>query len=107
MLGMLDGSGYEKTGSGSAASIRYVAEVMRRFYADRSEYFGDPDFYHVPIKKLLDPRYIASRRDSIDRQHATPSDQLHPGDLAAYESTETTHYNIVDTDGNTVAVTYT
>jgi gamma-glutamyltranspeptidase/glutathione hydrolase len=107
MLGMLDGSSYEKTGAGSAASIHYVAEVMRRFYADRSEYFGDPDFYQVPIKKLLDPRYIASRRDSIDRQHATPSDQLHPGDLTAYESTETTHYNIVDAEGNAVAVTYT
>lgn len=107
MLGMLDGSGYEKTGAGSAASIHYVAEVMRRAYADRSEYFGDPDFYKVPVKKLLDPRYIASRRDSIDRQHATPSDQLHPGDLTRYESTETTHFNIVDADGNAVAVTYT
>jgi gamma-glutamyltranspeptidase / glutathione hydrolase len=107
MLGMLEGSDYEKTGAGSATSIHYVAEVMRRFYADRSEYFGDPDFYKVPIKKLLDPRYIASRRDGIDRQHATPSDQLHPGDLTAYESTETTHYNIVDADGNAVAVTYT
>jgi len=76
MLGMLDGSGYEKTGAGSAASIHYVAEVMRRFYADRSEYFGDPGFVKVPVKTLLDSRYIASRRDSIDRQHATPSDQL-------------------------------
>ena len=74
MLGMLEGSGYEKTGAGSAASIHYVAEVMRRFYADRSEYFGDPDFYKVPISKLLDPKYIASRRDSIDPLHATPSD---------------------------------
>ena len=107
MLGMLDGSGYEKTGAGSAASIHYVAEVMRRFYADRSEYFGDPDFFKVPVKKLLDPRYISSRRDTIDRQHATSSEQLHPGDLAAHESTETTHYNIVDAEGNAVAVTYT
>ncbi|MDQ2949619.1 MAG: gamma-glutamyltransferase [Acidobacteriota bacterium] len=107
MLGMLDGSGYEKTGAGSAASIHYVAEVMRRFYADRSEYFGDPDFFKVPLKKLLDPHYISSRRDTIDRQHATSSEQLHPGNLAARESTETTHYNIVDAEGNAVAVTYT
>ncbi|HWY46953.1 MAG TPA: gamma-glutamyltransferase [Bryobacteraceae bacterium] len=107
MLGMLDGSGYEKTGAGSAATIHYVAEVMRRFYADRSEYFGDPDFVKVPMPKLLDPRYIASRRNSIDPQHATPSDQIRPGDLGPYEKTETTHYNIVDSEGNAVAVTYT
>ena len=76
MLGMLEGSGYEKTGAGSAASIHYVAEVMRRFYADRSEYFGDPDFFKVPISKLLDPKYIASRRASIDPAacHAERSD---------------------------------
>jgi gamma-glutamyltranspeptidase/glutathione hydrolase len=107
MLGMLDGSGYEKSGAGSAASIHYVAEAMRRFYADRSEYFGDPDFFKVPMTKLLDPRYITSRRKSIDPKHATPSEQIRPGDLAPYESTETTHYNIVDREGNAVAVTYT
>jgi gamma-glutamyltranspeptidase/glutathione hydrolase len=107
MLGMLEGSGYEKTGAGSAASIHYVAEVMRRFYADRSEYFGDSDFYKVPVRKLLDPHYIASRRDSIDPLHATPSSQIRPGELAGHESTETTHFNIVDNEGNAVAVTYT
>ena len=107
MLGMLEGSGYEKTGAGSAASIHYVAEVMRRFYADRSEYFGDPDFYKVPVTKLLDPAYIARRRSSIDPQHATPSDQIRPGKLAGREGSETTHFNIVDAEGNAVAVTYT
>ncbi|HTC33733.1 MAG TPA: gamma-glutamyltransferase [Bryobacteraceae bacterium] len=107
MLAMLDGSGYEKTGPGSAASIHYVAEVMRRFYADRSEYFSDPDFAPVPVSKLLDPHYIASRRATIDREHATPSSQIRPGVLTAHESTETTHFNIVDAEGNAVAVTYT
>ena len=107
MLGMLEGSGYEKSGAGSAASIHYVAEVMRRFYADRSEYFGDPDFVQVPITKLLDPAYIASRRRSIDPQHATPSSEIRPGNLNAYESTQTTHFNVVDSEGNAVAVTYT
>ena len=107
MLGMLEGSGYEKTGAGSAASIHYVAEVMRRFYADRSEYFGDPDFYKVPIGKLLDPKYIASRRDTIDRLRATPSDQIGPGKISVREGTQTTHFNVVDSDGNAVAVTYT
>ncbi len=107
MLGMLEGSGYEKGGAGSAESIHYMAEVMRRFSADRSEYFGDPDFYQVPIQKLLDPKYIASRRASIDPAHATPSDQIHPGSISMREGTETTHFNIVDSAGNTVAVTYT
>lgn len=106
MLGMLEGSGYEKTGAGSAASIHYVAEVMRRSYADRSEYFGDPDFYQVPVSKLLDPKYIAGRRSSIDPLHATPSDQIRPG-ISVREGTETTHFNIVDSEGNAVAVTYT
>ena len=107
MLGMLEGSGYEKTGAGSAASLHYVAETMRRFYADRSEYFGDPDFFKVPVSKLLDPRYIARRRESIDPKRVTPSQQIRAGNLAPYESTETTHFNIVDSEGNAVAVTYT
>jgi gamma-glutamyltranspeptidase/glutathione hydrolase len=107
MLAMLQGSGYEKSGAGSAASIHYVAEVMRRFYADRSEYFGDPDFYKVPITKLLDPAYMAQRRATIDPQRATASDKIRPGKLAPHESSETTHFNVVDAEGNAVAVTYT
>ena len=107
MLGMLEGSGYEKSGAGSAAAIHYVAEVMRRFYADRSEYFGDPDFVKVPITKLLDPAYIATRRRSIDPQQATPSSEIRPGNLNANEGTQTTHFNVVDSEGNAVAVTYT
>ncbi len=107
MLGMLENSGYEKSGSGSAASIHYVAETMRRYYADRSEYLGDPDFYKVPVRGLLDPEYIHKRAASIDRDHATLSDQLGPGQPSMQESTETTHYNVVDAEGNSVAVTYT
>ncbi len=106
MAGMLEHSGYEKTGWGAAATIHYMAETMRRYYADRSEFFGDPDFFHGPIRGLLDPDYIRKRAASIDRDHATPSDQLGPGEPAK-ESTETTHYNIVDSAGNAVAVTYT
>ena len=68
---------------------------------------GDPDFYKNPIKQLLDPAYIASRRASIDPKHATSSDEIKHGDIKVHESTETTHYSIVDADGNAVAVTYT
>jgi gamma-glutamyltranspeptidase/glutathione hydrolase len=107
MLGMLDGSGYGKAGPGAAATIHYVAEVMRRYFADRSQYLGDSDFVKVPVKGLLDPAYIRERRASIDPDRATPSDQLNPGKPAGRESTETTHYSIVDASGNAVAVTYT
>jgi gamma-glutamyltranspeptidase/glutathione hydrolase len=107
MMGMLEGSGYEKSGAGSAASIHYVAETMRRFFADRSQYLGDPDFFKVPLAGLLDPAYIQKRRASIDAAHATPSAQIRPGGPPGSESTETTHYNVVDAEGNAVAVTYT
>jgi gamma-glutamyltranspeptidase/glutathione hydrolase len=107
MLGVLEGSGYEKSGFGSAATVHYMAEAMRRYFADRSEYMGDPDFYHVPVAGLLSPRYIAGLRSTIDRDHATASASLRPGKPGAYESGETTHYSIVDADGNAVAVTYT
>ena len=107
MLGMLDGTGYEKSGAGSANSYHYLAEVMRRFYADRNEYLGDPDFIKNPNAALLDPSYIRKRRDSIDPSLATASDQISPGLPAGKESTETTHYSIADEQGNVVAVTYT
>src|SRR5260370_758880 len=110
MLGMLDDSGYEKTGAGSATTYHYLAEVMRRFYADRNEYLGDSDFVKNPIAALLDPAYIRKRRESIDPIQATASDQISPGlsaSAAPKESTETTHYTIVDELGNLVAVTYT
>jgi gamma-glutamyltranspeptidase/glutathione hydrolase len=107
MLGMLEDSGYQKTGAGSAAAIHYTAEVMRRFFADRGKYLGDSDFVKVPVKGLLDPAYVRERRASIDPDHATPSDLLNPGKPAGREGTETTHYSIIDAVGNAVAVTYT
>jgi gamma-glutamyltranspeptidase/glutathione hydrolase len=107
MLGMLEGSGYEKGGAGSAAAIHYTAEVMRRFFADRAQFMGDPDFVKVPVKGLLDPAYLKARQASIDLDRATPSGQLLPGEPAGREGTETTHYSIVDDQGNAVSVTYT
>jgi gamma-glutamyltranspeptidase/glutathione hydrolase len=107
MLAMLDATGYEKTGAGSAESYHYLAEVMRRFYADRSEYLGDPDSVKNPISFLLDPAYLRTRRATINPERATPNEQLGPGLSVKMEDTETTHYNIVDEQGNAVAVTYT
>lgn len=107
MMGMLEPTDYAKSGLGSARELHFLAEAMRRFFADRSEYLGDPEFYHVPITALLNPKYIASRRASIDPDHATPSSAVRPGGVASYESTETTHFSIVDAAGNAVSVTYT
>jgi gamma-glutamyltranspeptidase/glutathione hydrolase len=114
IMGMLTGTNYESAGPDSAKAIHYEAEAMRRFYADRSEYLGDPGFYTVPVKQLLAPNYLAWRRGTIDPDHATPSEAVQPGlpksmnaRISWFESAETTHYNVVDGKGNAVAVTYT
>jgi gamma-glutamyltranspeptidase/glutathione hydrolase len=107
MLGILEGTGYEKAGFGSAAAIHYEVEAMRRAYADRNEYLGDPDFVKNPIAGLLDPSYVARLRGTIDPERATPSAQVRPGRPAGAEETQTTHFSVVDNAGNAVAVTYT
>jgi gamma-glutamyltranspeptidase/glutathione hydrolase len=108
MLGILEGTNYEKTGAGSAQAIHTVAEAMRRAYADRNEYLGDPDFVKIPIAGLLDPAYLARLRASIEPERATPSDRVRPGKPnGTAERDETTHFTVVDGDGNAVACTYT
>ena len=107
MLGLLEGTGYEKPGAGSAASTHYLAEVMRRAYADRAEFLGDSDFVHVPVSGLLNPRYLAGLRATIDPARATPSTMIGHGAAPQFESGQTTHFNVIDADGNAVALTYT
>ncbi len=107
MMAMLEGSGYEKAGAGSAASTHYFAEVMRRYYADRAKFLADPDFVKIPVRGLLSKPYNAKLRASINPDRTTPSDSLNAGDPAPYESTETTHFNVIDAEGNAVALTYT
>jgi len=108
MLGVLEGSGYDRSGWGSATMIHWVAEAMRRFFADRSEYLGDPDYVDVRLPALLDPAYLERRRAGIDPRRATPSHLLGPGlGPTAKESSETTHLSVVDPEGNAVALTYT
>lgn len=107
MLAVLEQTGYEKNGAGSAAAIHYTAEAMRRYYADRATHLGDPDFWPVPVSSLLSPAYVTKVRKSIDPERATSSDAIRAGDLQTMEKPETTHYSIVDADGNCVAVTYT
>ena len=107
MLAMLDGTGYEKSGAGSAASSHYLAEVMRRYYADRAQYLGDPDFSKIPVSGLVNPKYAAILRATIDPDKVTPSEAVSAGQPGPYESSETTHFNVIDNDGTAVALTYT
>jgi len=107
MLGMLDTTGYEKGGAGAASTIHYMTEAMRRFFADRSEHLGDPDFVKLPMSSLLAPRYIARQRASIDPERATPSSAIKATVFDGKESNETTHYTVADEAGNVAAVTYT
>ncbi len=107
MLGILEGTGYAKAGAGSAESVHYMAEAMRRYFADRSEHLGDPDFVKVPLANLLDPAYLAKLRASIDPRRATPSSEIHAAKFTGHESNETTHFSVADADGNIAIVTYT
>jgi gamma-glutamyltranspeptidase / glutathione hydrolase len=94
-------------GHNSAATIHQMAEAMKYAYADRSEYLGDPDFVDVPVKALISKDYAKAIRAKIDPDHAALAADIKPGDLAPYESPDTTHFSVVDKDGNAVANTYT
>jgi len=107
MMGVLEGTDYARTGAGSARTYHFLAEAMRRYFADRSEWLGDPEFFKVPVISLLNPHYIDTLRASINPEHATPSAEVKPGVFTGTESTQTTHFSIVDAEGNAVSVTYT
>jgi len=89
------------------STMQLVVEAERRVYADRSKYLGDPDFYKVPVDSLLKPAYNLSRMSNFSWDKATPSASIQPGKFVGYESDQTTHYSIVDRDGNAVAITTT
>lgn len=89
------------------STLQLMVEAERRVYADRSKYLGDPDFYKVPVTSLLKPAYIESRMKNFNWDTATPSSSIRPGEIAGYESDQTTHYSIVDKEGNAVAITTT
>ncbi|WP_244503400.1 gamma-glutamyltransferase [Flavobacterium caeni] len=87
--------------------IQLLTEAERRSYADRNHFLGDPDFTKMPIRKLLDKNYLYDRIETFSFNKATPSSEVGHGEIQASESDETTHYSIVDSKGNAVAVTTT
>ncbi len=106
IAGILDGFPQQSGAYRSARGIARIVEAERRAYADRNTYLGDPGFVRNPVAQLLAPRYLARLRAQIGSR-ATPSRTVHPGLAALREHDHTTHYSIVDRDGNAVAVTYT
>jgi len=104
MLEMLEHDDLKTLGYHTAPMIHLVAEVERRAFADRNAYLGDPDFVANPLPALLDPAYAQQRRATIDPERATPAYSTRPG-LA--EHPETTHFVVVDREGNAVSNTYT
>lgn len=107
ILNILENFDMKKYGFGSADAIQIMAEAEKYAYADRSEYLGDPDFVNVPWQALTSKAYAKSIAGQIDINKAIPSSEIRPGKLAPYESDQTTHFSVVDKDGNAVAVTYT
>ncbi len=122
LLNILEGYDLAKLGNRSAQAIHFEVEAFRRGFFDRAEFMGDPDFSKIPVAQLIDKKYAAAWRDSIDPGHASPSKELkrpaifseleqyakeHPPAAMPNESDQTTHHSVMDAEGNAVAVTTT
>lgn len=107
MLNILEGYPLSELGHNSAATLHLMTEAMKRAYADRSKFLGDPDFVDIPLKALTSKAYAKELRADIKQELATPSRELSPGKPIPYESNETTHFSVVDKWGNAVSNTYT
>ncbi|HED0392821.1 TPA: gamma-glutamyltransferase [Yersinia enterocolitica] len=105
-LNVLEGYDLKSMGFNSAAYIHTLTEAMRHAYMDRNTFLGDPEFVKNPIDRLLSKSYAADIRKQIVANKATPSVEVQPG-MQPHEKPETTHYSIVDHDGNAVSTTYT
>jgi gamma-glutamyltranspeptidase/glutathione hydrolase len=107
LLQMVTPYSLQKWGPTSDSTIQVMVEAERRVYADRSKWLGDPDFVKVPVNELTDPSYVKSRMSSMNFTQATKSADILAGAFPGYESPETTHYSIVDGEGNAVSITTT
>ena len=107
ILNMLEGFPLNKSGPNSAQTIHLMAESMKFAYADREKWLGDPDFVKNPVAGLVSKKYSDELRKRISADRATPSKDIKAGDPLAYESDQTTHYSVMDSQGNAVANTYT
>jgi len=107
ILNMLEGWRIADMGHNSAAAIHVMSESMKRAYADRAEFMGDPDYVAMPLRALMSKAYAQRQRASISLERATPSDQIASSRKAVQESDQTTHFSVADSQGNAVSNTYT
>ena len=107
ILNILEGYPIADWGHNSASTIHHMAEAMKLAYADRSQYLGDTDYVKVPLEGLTSKAYAEGLRETINPDQARPASEIGPGEPAAYESPETTHFSVVDRWDNAVSNTYT
>jgi gamma-glutamyltranspeptidase/glutathione hydrolase len=107
MLNILESHNVSKIEHNSSEYINLLTEIMKYAYADRSKYLGDPDYYEVPVSKIISKNYAKTINEKINIGKVTPSSVIYPGTFSNNESYETTHFSIVDKDGNAVSSTYT
>lgn len=106
-LNILEGFQLADLKQGSPASLHLLIEAMKRAYADRARYLGDPAFVNAPIETLIAKDYAAKLRAGISAERATPSKELVSASAAPREGSNTTHFSVVDARGNAVSNTYT
>jgi gamma-glutamyltranspeptidase/glutathione hydrolase len=107
MLNILEGFPLRETGPQSAATLHLMIEAMKPAYADRAMFLGDPAFVKIPVAGLTSKRYAAEQRLGVDPARARPAQEIRAGNPAPYEGDNTTHYSVIDAQGNAVANTYT
>ena len=107
LFNIVEGYDLSSMGFHSSRSVHVMTEAMKRVYADRAEYMGDPDAVEVPVDKLASKSYAEIRRKEIDSLHASEARIVHHGDLQWKEGQNTTHYCVIDKDGSIVSTTYT
>lgn len=107
MLNILEGYDLSALNPSSSEKYHLVVEAMRRAYADRAEYMGDPDFVSVPATEMISKSYAARRRSTINLERASTSEEIRGGQPEENRTGQTTHFSIIDPEGNVVANTYT
>jgi gamma-glutamyltranspeptidase/glutathione hydrolase len=107
MLNILEGFPLRESGAQSATTLHLMIEAMKPAYVDRAAFLGDPAFVKVPVSGLTSKHYAAEQRKAIDPERARPAQDIRAGNPSPYEGDNTTHYSIIDAQGNAVANTYT
>ena len=107
MMKAIENFDLSKIEHNSPEYVQLLTEIERRAFADRSDLMGDPDFMKLPVYEFMDKKYVENRMKDFSWDQATPSSKIKPGEIIFNESNETTHFSIIDKDGNAVSVTTT